>query len=133
VEAPRWTDSEALAFAAAVKTEADGTMPLVVRTLGGGRHEVAGGSGWATAVDLRQFVAKAAPAAWELGAAEQLTLMAGSAVVDPHFYTSEARAQMVRGELPAEIVVVFGGGVAGGRDGGGSAEVPARLLSTSSC
>ena len=102
---PRWTTEEAVQFADAVKAEADCT-PLVVRTLAGDRHEVAGGSGWATAVDLRRFVVKAVPALLTLGGPEQLMLMAGSVVVDPNYYTSEARAQMTRGELPAEVVVV---------------------------
>ena len=71
---------------------------------------------WATAVDLRQFVAGSVEAQHS-GAAD-----ANGRIVDTHFYTSEVRAQMVRGELPAEIIVVFGGGRA-----------PAMLVSISCC
>jgi hypothetical protein len=53
---------------------------LVVRTLGGDRHKVGGGSGWTTAVDLRQFVAKAVPSLRELGGAAD----ADSVDVDPN-------------------------------------------------
>jgi hypothetical protein len=138
VDSPRWSGAYAERFANAIKSEADCT-PLVVRTLGGDRHVVAGGSGWATATDLLQFVVKAVPALRALGGPEQLALMAGSAVVDPQFYTSEVRAQIALGELPAEVVVVVlaGSNGSGGDDkgcgGGGAGGGPARLLSMSTC
>jgi sugar lactone lactonase YvrE len=105
VDSPRWPIVDASRFADAVKAEADG-IPLVVQTLAGDQHVVAGGSGWATATDLLRFVVSAVPALQALGGAEQLALMAGSVAVDPHFYTSEVRARMVRGEIPATVVVV---------------------------
>jgi hypothetical protein len=116
VDSPRWSTVDASRFADAVKAEAAG-IPLVVQTLAGDRHVVAGGSGWATATDLLQFVVNAVPALQALGGAEQLALMAGSVAVDPHFYSSEIRGRMVRGELPAAVVVVVVDGGGGGGDG----------------
>ena len=76
MEAPRWTDADALKVKDAVDNEADGRVQLVLRTLGGDRIS---GSLWV----------KVVPAAWKLGTAGQLTLLAGSVVVDPQFYTSK--------------------------------------------
>jgi DNA-binding beta-propeller fold protein YncE len=107
VALPRWSAAQSSRYGSAVKAEAD-RVPLVVQTMAGDRFVVAGGSGWATAVDLRKFVVQAVPALLELGKVEQLTLMVGSEVVDPNFSTSETRNLICRGELPAELVVVFG-------------------------
>jgi sugar lactone lactonase YvrE len=126
---PRWSVQHAEVFAAAIRAEANST-PLVVRTLGGDRHVVAGGSGWATAVDLRQAVVGACPELGALGDYTQLVLMCGTDVVDPFFFTSETRARMARGELAAELIIAvcvsgavgssaLGGGSGGGGDGDG--------------
>jgi DNA-binding beta-propeller fold protein YncE/uncharacterized membrane protein YgcG len=123
VHAPRWSDAAAGTFEAAVKVEAD-CIPLVVRTLAGDRHVVAGGSGWATAVDLVRFVVKAIGPLQQMGAVEQFSLLNGATPVDPNFYTSEARALMVCGTLAPEVIIFVGGsGVQSRSDdfgGGGS-------------